>query len=277
MTLLDELRKAWESFGIFKKWVSRLFHHHNKKVGLYKNTDGRNEHTDYIAVAEFRSIVYMELKKRILAAVLTVWGKARIGEDRENNLKLLGSTFGMLNEILEPGSFERKEFFERARDAIVKGSEDYYVERLKGWNTDDCAAYFEWLDGFSDQEEEILTMLSKICDELAFIANAVRNSFCQLLLSNYKSVLVSSPIGLSHLISTNNYPTLKRIKRLYTQYRDDITIIYDCFRRHIAAVINERFAAYIKQINDEQDEKIVKKLKVVGLRIYPRVQDWSIS
>lgn len=86
VALIREMDKAWLSYGVFKKWVSRLFHHHNKKISLVKQVEGRNEHTDAIAINEFRNQVYAEFKRRLLTSILLVWHKVRIHEDREINL-----------------------------------------------------------------------------------------------------------------------------------------------------------------------------------------------
>ena len=107
------MKKAWDSYGVFKKWVSRLFHHHNKKISLCKQVEGRNEHTDAIAVGEFRNQIYADLKRKIIASILAVWAKIRIHEERDSNLPLLTSIFGLMEEILEVSSIERKDFFEK--------------------------------------------------------------------------------------------------------------------------------------------------------------------
>ena len=270
LIVLKELHNAWSSYGLFKKWVSRLFHHHNKKIALYKQSDGKNEHTDYLAVAEFRNSVYTELKKRVLASIISVWSKARAHEDRDANLALLNSILSLLEEILDDKSVERKEFFERASEVMLKTSEEFYSGKLKEWNTDDCGSYFDWLDKFASEEEEILQSISKNSEELVHICTAIRKMLAEIFLQAYKKTLTSSHFGLSHLLSTKNFAVhmwitqaLKKIKKLYTNYKDDFSGIYEAFKSHITGIINERFTEYVKMINEETDEKQQRKLKVV--------------
>lgn len=58
---------------------------------------------------------------------------------------------------------------------------------------------------------------------------------------------------------------LQKIKKLYTYYKDDFALIYNLYKEYVSGVINEYFSDYIKQIEEEKDEKLQKKLKIVGL------------
>ena len=263
VALLQELKKAWESFGIFKRWVSRLFHHHNKKISLIKQGEGRNEHTDNIALREFRTNVYLELKRRILASLLTIWTKIRIDEDREFLIPLLISSFQIIDQVLEYSTIERKEFFERVNELIVKASEDLYQIRLRDWNTDDCGSYFDWLKDFSQKEEEVFSQISTINPELNHIVGSIRVKFYTTLIVSYKSTLVESPLGFSYLLANDKFAALRNIKQLLTFYKDDLSIVYDSFRHQVARMINDCFSDFGNQLQEAQDEKERNKLKVV--------------
>jgi Cullin family len=204
-SLLREMVRAWENFGIFKKWVSRLFHHHNKKVALYRNIDGKSEHTDHIAVSEFRTQIYLELKRRLIFAILGVWMSIRTNIERELMVPLIHSMFKLLDEILDMKSAERKDFFEKASEQIISSSEEYFNIKLKEWKTDDAASYFDWLDKFSRDEEEIISDIGLICEELSVITKEVRKSFYETLLAAYKPRLVESEFGLHYLIKNKNH------------------------------------------------------------------------
>ena len=198
--------RAWENYGIFKRWVSRLFHHHNKKVALYRNVEGKSEHTDHIAVAEFRTQIYLELKRRLIFAILGVWMSIRTNIERETMVPLIHSVFRLLDEILDLKSSERKDFFEKASEQFIRSSEEYFNIKLKEWKTDDAGSYFEWLDKFSTEEEEIVSDIGLICEELSVISKEVRKSFYDILLAAYKPRLVESEFGFHHLIKNKNYP-----------------------------------------------------------------------
>lgn len=51
LLLLKELSQSWSSFGLFRKWISRLFHHYNKNAPLTGDTCA---HTDLLAETQFR-------------------------------------------------------------------------------------------------------------------------------------------------------------------------------------------------------------------------------
>ena len=261
--MLQELKKAWESFGIFKRWVSRLFHHHNKKISLIKQGEGRNEHTDSIALREFRTNVYLELKRRILASLLTIWTKIRIDEDRELLIPLLYSSFHIIDQILEQNTIERKEFFERVNELILKESEHLYQIKLRDWNTDDCGGYFDWLKDFSEKEEEVFSILSPINAELNHIIGSIRSKFYNMLIVSYKPTLLESPLGLRYLIANDKYAPLRNIKILLTFYKDDLSILYECFKSQVSNMINDCFNDFANQLQEAQDEKERNKLKVV--------------
>lgn len=57
------------------------------------------------------------------------------------------------------------------------------------------------------------------------------------------------------------------MKRLYSYYKDDFALIYESYKAFVSNAINERFTDYLQMINDEQDEKALKKLKVVEVRL----------
>lgn len=263
VALLQELKKAWESFGIFKRWVSRLFHHHNKKISLIKQGEGRNEHTDCIALREFRTNVYLELKRRILSSLLTVWTKIRIDEDRELLKPLVYSAFQIIDQLLEHNTIERKEFFERVNELILKASEDLYHIKLRDWNTEDCGGYFDWLREFSQKEEEVFSMLSSINQELNQIVGGIRSKFYLMLIVSYKQTLLESPLGLAYLIANDKFAPLRNIKQLLTFYKDDLSILYETFKKQVCSMINDCFTEFENLLKDSQDEKERNKLKVV--------------
>lgn len=260
---MQEMKKAWDSFGIFKRWVSRLFHHHNKKISLIKQGDGKNEHTDSIALREFRTNVYLELKRRILASLLTIWTKIRIDEDREFLIPLLISSFALIDQILEYNTIERKEFFERVNELIVKASEDLYNIKLRDWNTDDCGSYFDWLKLFSQQEEEVFSQIALINPELNQIVGGIRVKFYNTLIVSYKPTLLESTLGIAYLIGNDKYAALRNIKHLLTFYKDDLSIVYESFKNQVCKMINDRFNDFSALLQEALDEKERNKLKVV--------------
>jgi hypothetical protein len=56
---------------------------------------------------------------------------------------------------------------------------------------------------------------------------------------------------------------LFKIKKLYSWYNDDLNTLYNLYKNFVSAAINDIFSDYIKQINDEQDEKAKRKLQIV--------------
>lgn len=243
--------------------MSRLFHHHNKKITLVKLSEGKNEHTDNIALREFRTNVYLELKRRILASLLTIWTKIRIDEDRESLVPLLISAFQIIDQVLETNTIERKEFFERVNELILKASEDLYSIRLRDWNTDDCGSYFDWLKDFSGKEEEVFSQISVINPELKQIVSSIRVKFYTTLIVSYKPTLLTSPLGLPFLIAKDKFAALRNIKHILAFYKDDLTIIYDSFKSQVCRMINDCFLEFGKLLVEAQDEKERNKLKVV--------------
>jgi len=205
-SLTKELKKAWESFCLFRRWVSRLFHHHNKKIVNVARSDGKNEHTDAIGVHEFQGLVYVEFKRKILLAIQSLWADVRLHAERSQKLPLLASVFSLMEEILYTGSLERKDFFDRAKELVVLSSEQFFGQKLEEWGTDDCGSYFEMVARVSEEEEEVLKLITRNCEELFYIAKALRQVFYEKLLVSSKKSLASSPFGFSHLVATKSYP-----------------------------------------------------------------------
>lgn len=222
LSLMKELRKSWESFCLFKRWVSRLFHHHNKKVINVARGDGKNEHTDAIGVAEFQAQVYAEFKKKILLAIQSLWTDVRMHTERESKLPLLASIFSLIEEILFVGNPERKDFFERAKELILRSSDEFFSQKLEEWNTDDCGSYFEMASKVSDDEEEALKAISRNCEELFYISKGIRQAFYEKLLVSYKKKLANSPFGFSYLISSKSYPVESYYRRCCSKSRGSI-------------------------------------------------------
>lgn len=203
-----EFKKAWDCFCILKERVSRLFHHHNKKVVLYKQNDGRNEHTDHLALYEFQRNLYLDLKKKILGAMLQVLARVRNHQDRPANLILLASVFRLIEAFLEPNSPERRDLYEKVKEMLHRSSEEYYRQKLTEWNTDDCGAYFEWLNELSLEEEDNQNQISTNSPEMVQIIAGMRTIFYQILVESYKMTLVKSQFGLAHLLTSKNYPVI---------------------------------------------------------------------
>lgn len=245
--------------------ISHLFHHHNKKIALIKN-DGRNEHTNAISLREYRNCVYQSLKDHILKSLEVVMEKIRRQEDKETLGPLLISSFRLLDQILDQGSIERKDFFERVNQRLQKDSSAFFEGKLTEWNTDDCGSYFDWLSDFSKHEEDILNQIATINTELSHITGNIRSAFYQILIQRYKPILADSPLGFSHLVSRDNYSALRSIKRLLTLYKDDMSMMYDSYKKQIANMINEIFNEYLARIKEETDEKLQGSLKVVMLK-----------
>ncbi len=230
---------------------------------MVKLSEGKNEHTDNIALREFRTNVYLELKRRILASLLTIWTKIRIDEDRESLVPLLISAFQIIDQVLEMNTIERKEFFERVNELILKASEDLYSIRLRDWNTDDCGSYFDWLKDFSNKEEEVFSQISVINAELKHIVSSIRVKFYTTLIVSYKPTLEASPLGLAFLIASDKFAALRNIKHILTFYKDDLSIIYDTFKAQVCRMISDSFTEFGKMLEDAQDDKERNKLKVV--------------
>lgn len=230
---------------------------------MIKN-QGRSENTDVIALREFRTNIYLDMKRRLNNSLLTIWAKIREDEERDDLISLLISSFRLLDQILDRGSIERKEFFDKINDSVQKASEEFYAKKLKEWNTEDCGSYFDWLSRFSFLEEDLLNQISEVTPELGHISANIRNRFYHILIVSYKPTLAHSPLGFQYLIMKNNYPALRNVKRLLTLYKDDLSMVYECYKRQISNMINEHFEEYIKLINAETDEKQQNKLKVVG-------------
>lgn len=214
---MKELKKSWESFCLFKRWVSRLFHHHNKKVVNVARGDGKNEHTDAIGVAEFQAQVYSDFKKKILHAIQSLWTDVRVHSERDSKLPLLSSIFSLIEEMLYTGNPERKDFFERTKELVLRSSAEFFSQKLEEWNTDDCGSYFEMVARVSDEEEEALKAISRNCEELFYISKDIRQAFYEKLLVSYKKTLANSPFGFSHLISSKSYSVQPRYCRSYSK------------------------------------------------------------
>lgn len=64
--LLEEFKKAWNSFSLFKKWISRLFHHYNKNTEIHCQ---KQLHSDNLSVEEFKKRILFEFKGDIIEGV----------------------------------------------------------------------------------------------------------------------------------------------------------------------------------------------------------------
>ena len=146
---------------------------------------------------------------------------------------------------------------------MIKASEDFYYSKLREWNTDDCGSYFEWLDSLSKDEQEILNSISENSQELNLISANIRNRFYQILIVDYKQTLVNSPLGFQHLMTSSNFSALRKIKKLFTLYKDDFNLVYDCYKQFVNNNINDRITEYISLIEHETDEKLKRKLTEV--------------
>lgn len=220
LTLMKELKKSWESFCLFKRWVSRLFHHHNKKVVNIARGDGKNDHTDAIGVAEFQAQVYTEFKKKILHAIQSLWADIRSHTERDSKLPLLASIFSLIEEMLYTGNAERKDFFERVKELVLRSSGEFFSQKLEEWNTDDCGSYFEMVARVSEEEEEALKAISRNCEELFFISKDIRHAFYEKLLVSYKKTLANSPFGFSYLITSKSYSVDLHNRRCCSKSKD---------------------------------------------------------
>lgn len=129
----------------------------------------------------------------------------RLNIDRESNIPLLRSLISILNEQLEEGCKERKEFYESFNLLAQSETEEFYREKAKGWHTDDCASYFSMIDQFSQAEEEVLLKVSEGIDNMKQIAAFLRRSFYDILICDYKQQLVTSQFGFGYMISQKYY------------------------------------------------------------------------
>lgn len=66
--LLEEFKKAWSSFSLFKRWISRLFHHYNKNTEIHCQ---KQLHSDNLSVEEFKKRVLFEFKGDIIEGIAT--------------------------------------------------------------------------------------------------------------------------------------------------------------------------------------------------------------
>ena len=64
--LLKELNSSWESFSLFRKWISRLFHHYNKNTELHYQ---KSLHTNFLSIEEFKNKVFFEFRYEIVSSL----------------------------------------------------------------------------------------------------------------------------------------------------------------------------------------------------------------
>jgi hypothetical protein len=182
-------------------------------------SDGKSEHTDTIGVTEFQAQVYAEFKKKILHSIQSLWTDVRVHSERESKLPLLASVFSLIEEILYIGNPERKDFFDKVSEVILRSSNEYFGQKIEEWNTDDCGSYFEMVSKVSDEEEEVLRAVSRNCEELLRISKEIRKIFFAKLLDSYKKTLANSPFGFAHLIGSKNYAVVAINRRCCSKSR----------------------------------------------------------
>ena len=66
LILLKELNSSWESFNLFRKWISRLFHHYNKNTQLHYQ---KSLHTNFLSIDEFKNKVFFEFRYEIVSSL----------------------------------------------------------------------------------------------------------------------------------------------------------------------------------------------------------------
>lgn len=53
--LLREFNQSWNSYSLFRKWISRLFHHYNKNTDIHCQ---KKLHSNYLSIEEYKKRIF---------------------------------------------------------------------------------------------------------------------------------------------------------------------------------------------------------------------------
>lgn len=61
--LIREFNQSWTSYSLFRKWISRLFHHYNKNTDIHCQ---KQLHTNNLSIEEFKKRIFFEFRSDLI-------------------------------------------------------------------------------------------------------------------------------------------------------------------------------------------------------------------
>lgn len=204
---LKEIKQSWDSFNLFRRWISRLFHHYNKNTPLYCQ---QSNHTDSLSREEFKALVFGRYKKELrdsFSNVLTdIRGDTLFSDNiiskSSDKINLLQSILSLFEELLEEKAADRGAFYNNLNAQLEDDTKTFLLQRVDSWSEHDCTGYLKLAKQLKVSEESILARVFENRQSFQFIRENLGRIFYNVVLKAYCPVLLEDERGFVHLFST---------------------------------------------------------------------------
>jgi cullin 1 len=219
--LLRALVKRWDNHKVMVRWLSRFFNY----LDRYYVTRHSLNKLNVVGIVSFRDGVFVELKKAVKDAVLSLVNKEREGESVDR--ALLKQVLDIFVELGMGGLEAYESDFEQF---LLEDTAAFYARKSAAWITDDsCPEYMVKAEEHLKRERERVKHYLHSSSEDKLLAKAEH----ELLKVHQTQLLDKEASGCAALLRDDKVDDLSRMYRLFSRIPDGLKPISDNFKAHV--------------------------------------------
>jgi len=252
--LLTELTKRWANHKIMNKWMQKFF--------MYLDRYYVKHHSlptlDVAGLKHFKTLVYAEVKKEVVGAMISFVDAERDGAIIDRGLV---KHCVELLEAMGMGSLDA--YVSDFEDHLLTATKDYYKRKSQSWvESDDTPRYLEKAERALDEEKARVTAYLNPASE----PKLLRVCELEILELREPTLLEKDGSGCRALLSNDRSADLARMYRLFARVPNGLPPMAALVKAHVEAMGNDivaRREAKLeagKEKEANQDPAFVKEL-----------------
>ena len=252
--LLTELTKRWGNHKIMNKWMQKFF--------MYLDRYYVKHHSlptlDVAGLKHFKTLVYNDVKKDVVAAMISLVDAERDGAIIDRGLV---KQCVELLEAMGMGSLEA--YVSDFEDHLLNATKDYYKRKSQNWvESDDTPRYLEKAEKALDDEKARVTAYLNPASE----PKLLRVCELEILELREPTLLEKDGSGCRALLANDRATDLARMYRLFARVPNGLPPMAALVKAHVEAMGNDvvaRREAKLeagKEKDSNQDPMFVKEL-----------------
>mmetsp|Transcript_24749 Transcript_24749/g.80040 ORF Transcript_24749/g.80040 Transcript_24749/m.80040 type:complete len:784 (-) Transcript_24749:368-2719(-) len=252
--LLTELTKRWANHKIMNKWMQKFF--------MYLDRYYVKHHSlptlDVAGLKHFKTLVYSEVKKDVVSAMIALIDAERDGAIIDRGLV---KQCVELLEAMGMGSLDA--YVSDFEDPMLNATKDYYKRKSQQWvESDDTPRYLEKAERALDDEKARVTAYLNPASE----PKLLRVCELEILELRESTLLEKDGSGCRALLANDRAADLARMYRLFARVPNGLPPMAALVKAHVEAMGNDvvaRREAKLeagKEKDANQDPTFVKEL-----------------
>jgi len=238
--LLKELNASWESFSLYKKWISRLFHHYNKNTDIHCQ---KTLHTNFLSIEEFKNKIFFEFRNEVVNSLCKILTEIRnfyfvnvseeiqrlnslggdaanmdiedniVNEESQNveeKIITLKAVLHLFTQILLEKTNERNMVYNQLNEKFLNETKYFFKKNISSKKGFDCKSYLKFAKNLRNLENDFFGRMFEGNESMQFILDNLKRVFYEEVLLQYANELITTDFGYVWLVENKDFEVRKK-------------------------------------------------------------------